>query len=233
MISFVIPAHNEEKLLPRTLEALHIAARSTARPYEIVVVNDASTDATASVASDGGARVVDVDYRQIAAVRNEGAGVVAGDPLIFVDADTIIPAKTLQAALRALDGGAIGGGITVGFDEELGCFGRLLLGVWNTVSRWRHWAAGCFIFVRRDAFEAVGGFDEQYFVGEEIFLSEALKAHGRFVILPETVSSSARKTKTHTPWETLKVIGRLTFFGRRGWKRRKGLDMWYVRRDSD
>lgn len=232
MISFVIPAHNEEKLLPRTLDALHSAAQATGKPYEIIVVDDASTDATAKVASEKGAKVVTVDRRQIAAVRNDGAKVAKGDPIIFVDADTVIPVKTLQAALQALDDGVIGGGITVGFDEELAFFGRFLLGVWNVVSRWRRWAAGCFIFVRRDAFEAVGGFDEQYYVGEEIFLSTALQSRGRFVILRETVFSSARKTKTHTAWETLKVIGRLIILGKKGWKKREGLDMWYVRRDT-
>ncbi len=233
MISFVIPAHNEEKLLPRTLDALHVAAKATGREYEIIVASDASTDATAAVATKKGAKVVVIDRRHIAAARNEGAKVATGDPIIFVDADTVIPTETLQAALQSLDDGAIGGGITVGLDEELSFFGRFLLGFWNTVSRLRCWAAGCFIFVRRDAFEAVGGFDEQYYVGEEIFLSTALKTQGRFVILRETVASSARKTKSHSGWETMKVIGRLLFFGRSAWKKREGLDMWYVRRDVD
>ncbi len=233
MISFVIPAHNEEKLLPRTLDAIHVAAQALEQQYEIIVASDASTDATADVARDKGANVVSIDRHHIAAARNEGAKVATGDPIIFVDADTVVPTTTLRAALKALDGGAIGGGITVGFDEDLAFFGRFLLNFWNTVSRWRGWAAGCFIFVRREAFEAVGGFDEQYYVGEEIFLSTALKTQGRFVILRDSVSSSARKTKSHSSWEMVKVIGRLVFFGRKAWMKRDGLDMWYVRRDSE
>jgi len=110
MISFVIPAHNEEKLIGRTLDALVEAVRATGRPFEIIVVDDASDDATATIAEQKGARVVAVNRRQIAAVRNDGAKVALGDPLIFVDADTVIPVATLQAALDALDGGAVGGG---------------------------------------------------------------------------------------------------------------------------
>jgi len=232
MISFVIPAHNEEKLLSRTLDALHRAARKTGQDYEMIVVDDASTDATATIASRCGARVVSVDRRQIAAVRNEGAKRVEGDPIIFVDADTVVPSQTLRAALQALDDGAVGGGVVVGFDEELAFWGRFLLGLWNTISRWRCWAAGCFIFVRRSVFEAVGGFDEQYFVGEEIFLSKAIQTRGRFVILRDSVLSSARKTKSHSAWETAKVIARLLLLGRKAWQKREGLDMWYVRRDE-
>ena len=54
MISFVIPAHNEEACLVRTLQAIHDSARATGQPYEIVVANDASTDATAEVPIRGG-----------------------------------------------------------------------------------------------------------------------------------------------------------------------------------
>src|ERR1700733_7156958 len=46
LISFVVPAYNEERLLGRTLEALHAAARAVAEPYELIVVDDGSTDGT-------------------------------------------------------------------------------------------------------------------------------------------------------------------------------------------
>src|SRR5258708_8702482 len=73
VISFVVPAYNEEKYLAATLAAIHEAARSAGEPYEVVVANDASTDATAAIAEAGGARVVSVEKRQIAATRNAGA----------------------------------------------------------------------------------------------------------------------------------------------------------------
>ena len=62
-MTFIVPAHNEERLLGRTLAALHAAARGVGEPYEIIVVDDASTDATAEIATSHGARVVNVKYR--------------------------------------------------------------------------------------------------------------------------------------------------------------------------
>ena len=70
--------------------AIRESADVVAQPYEIIVVNDASTDATAEVARRNHARVVDVNHRQIAATRNSGARVSNGECLFFVDADTTI-----------------------------------------------------------------------------------------------------------------------------------------------
>jgi glycosyltransferase involved in cell wall biosynthesis len=110
VISFIIPAHNEEALLGRTLAALHAAAGALREAYEIVVADDASTDHTAAVAQEHGARVVAVNRRQIAAARNAGARAATGDLLFFVDADTTATRKAVRAAVRALRGGAVGGG---------------------------------------------------------------------------------------------------------------------------
>jgi glycosyltransferase involved in cell wall biosynthesis len=73
MISFIVPAHNEQTCLGRTLQAIHESACTVGQSYEIVVANDASTNATAEVARQNHARVVDVNHRQIAATRNSGA----------------------------------------------------------------------------------------------------------------------------------------------------------------
>ena len=73
MISFIVPAHNEERYLGRTLHSIRAAAAALERPYEIIVVDDASTDGTAAVAESHGARLVQVHLRQISAVRNAGS----------------------------------------------------------------------------------------------------------------------------------------------------------------
>ncbi|MDQ3070399.1 MAG: glycosyltransferase, partial [Acidobacteriota bacterium] len=70
MISIVIPAHDEEALIGATVRALFDGMRPLARPFEIVVVNDASADGTADRAREAGARVVDAAVRQIAGARN-------------------------------------------------------------------------------------------------------------------------------------------------------------------
>ncbi len=73
VISFVVPAFNEERLLPATLEAIHVAGQATGTDYEVIVVDDESSDGTADLAAAAGARVVHVRHRQIAATRNAGA----------------------------------------------------------------------------------------------------------------------------------------------------------------
>src|SRR5450759_1941685 len=116
MISFIIPAHDEERLTGRTLSALHTAASALDEPYEVIVVDDASTDATAAVAARHGARLVTVPHLQIASARNAGARHAHGDLLVFVDADTDVSEAVPGAAVRAIRSGAVGGGARARFD---------------------------------------------------------------------------------------------------------------------
>src|SRR5579859_5446361 len=99
MISFIVPAHNEEAWVGRCISAIRGAMESVREPYEIIVVDDGSTDATASIAREHGARVIHGKHRQISATRNAGARQAAGDILFFVDADTLINAPVIQSAL--------------------------------------------------------------------------------------------------------------------------------------
>src|SRR5262245_51766991 len=125
MISFVIPAHNEEALLPGTLRCLRRSAAILKQPFEIVVIDDASTDATRAIAERLADRVVPVNLRHIAAVRNAGARVAQGDVLVFVDADTLVPPRVLVAMSRMLDQGAVGGGAWVKVDPQTPLWGRV------------------------------------------------------------------------------------------------------------
>ena len=83
LISFVIPAWNEESVLGPTLEAVRVATRHLAAPSEVIVADDGSTDRTAEIARQHGAQVVTVHHRQISATRNAGAQAAQGDLLIF------------------------------------------------------------------------------------------------------------------------------------------------------
>ena len=233
MISFIIPAYNEERLLGPTLRALHDAAPAAGEPYEVIVADDASSDRTAAVAESYGARVVSVPHRQIAATRNSGAREANGDFFIFVDADTVVNEAVVRAAAQALRGGAAGGGAAVRFDGRLPLYARLLvpLSVW--LFRVAHLAAGCFLFCTRRAFEAVGGFDEALYGAEEVAMSKALKREGRFVVLRESVTTSGRKLRAHSGSELLRVMGRLALRGPKSMRSREGLAIWYERRRDD
>ena len=232
MISFIVPAHNEQALIGRTLSALHESAAALGEAYEIVVANDASTDRTADVALDHGARVVPLDRRQIAASRNAGACEAKGELFIFVDADTIVTARALSAALRALRGGAAGGGCTVRLDGRLPFYAVILMRLLPPLLRFFGLAPGCFLFCTRRAYFAVGGFDESFFAGEEVAFSQRLRRQGRVVILREEVISSGRKLRTRTALQFLGVAARLALRGPKSLRRREGLDFWYGPREA-
>jgi glycosyltransferase involved in cell wall biosynthesis len=233
MISFIIPAYNEEQLLGRTLTALNAAARALSQPFEIVVVDDASTDRTAAIAREHDARVLAVAHRQIAATRNAGARVAQGDRLIFVDADTIVTTRAVSAASTALRRGAVGGGCAIRFDGRLPFYGRLMAAVAWPIYRSFGLAAGCFLFCTRTAFHAAGGFDERFFGAEEAALSRALQRQGRFVVLRQHVITSGRKLRAYSASEVLGLLARLALAGPKAVRRREGLEIWYGERRPD
>jgi glycosyltransferase involved in cell wall biosynthesis len=233
MISFVVPAYNEQRLLGRTLEALHAAARGVAQPYELIVVDDGSIDGTVEVARANGARVVRVQFRHIARARNAGAHAALGRTLIFVDADTIVPGGTLQATIDALGRGAVGGGATVHVDGRLPMWAWLLLPVVRGVLRAGRLAAGCYVFCARDAFEAAGGFDERLYAAEEIAFSRTLSHQGPVVILREPVTTSGRKLRAHSGWEVLRLTAAMLRHGTTLVRSRDRLSIWYGDRHDD
>jgi glycosyltransferase involved in cell wall biosynthesis len=233
MISFIIPAHNEEALIGRALTSIRNAADKLSEPSEVIVVNDASTDGTEQIAREFGATVVPVEFRQISRTRNAGAAKASGSILLFVDADTMVTPEVVSAAVNAIRNGAVGGGCTVRFDGRTPLYARLALPLLILSFRVMKFAAGCFLFCRRDAFEAVGGFDKELFASEEVALSRALKQHGRFVILRETVTTSGRKVRSHSMWEIIGILLRALMFWRRPLQQREGLDLWYGPRRDD
>jgi glycosyltransferase involved in cell wall biosynthesis len=99
-LSVIIPAFDEERYLPATLQAVENSAlllRSRdGVNTEVIVVDNNSADATAKVARSFGARVVAESEHNIALVRNCGAATAQGRVLVFIDADTHIPAGLLQ-----------------------------------------------------------------------------------------------------------------------------------------
>lgn len=226
-VSFVIPAYNEEALVGETVSRLHDAATDLDLEYEIIVVNDNSDDRTAEVAAEAGARVIDIERRQIAAARNAGATEATGDILIFVDADTVIPRATLDAAMRALAAGAVGGGATIRFNGHIPLIAHISLGILQWPMRWGGMCGGCFMFMKREAFDAVGGFDEQFYASEEIWLARALRQHGRFVILWEAALTSGRKLRIYGTIKLMLTLVKFVLSGSGALTSRDKLDVWY------
>src|SRR5437667_7513961 len=227
VISFIVPAYNEEHELSKTLAAIRTAASGAAQPYEIIVVDDASTDATPEIASRVGAKVIPINRRQIAAARNAGGRLARGEYLFFIDADTRIDRAHLSGGIAALEGGYAGGSARVAMDGFVPIWGRVLLRGFSSVYFGLNLGAGAFLFTTRRNFEAIGGFDEQYFAGEEVYFSLELKKVGGFKVLREPVVTSARKLRMYPASHFLRNFFGVIVRGPRGVRSRAKLSLWY------
>ncbi len=219
-LSVVIPAFNEEKLLPATLRAVHAALPEFHRrgwETEVVVCDNNSTDGTSRVAAEGGAKVAFEPVNMIARSRNTGAAAATGDWLLFIDADSTPSPALFAATAEAIGSGRVlAGGATVRVDGG-GWIIRALTGAWNLASRMKRMFAGSYIFVRAEAFREVGGFGGTLYAGEELELVRRLRPIARreglgIRILSATpLLTSGRKADLYTPAELGKFLIRATF----------------------
>lgn len=193
-VAIVVPALNEEESLPKTLAAM----REQQPPAsDVVVVDPGSEDRTAEVAITNGARVVSAP-RGRSKQMNVGAKVAQGEVLLFLHADTLLPAGALKQIQDALtDSSVMGGCFRLRFmDDERDL--ALQFYSWCT----RTWLfrtprlvfGDRGIFVRRSAFEALGGFNE-WPILEDVDFAMRLSWLGKraFAFLPMTVLTSPRR----------------------------------------
>lgn len=235
-ISVVIPAFNEERLLPETLPAIRAAMEAFERrgwASELIVCDNNSTDRTAEIARAAGARVVFEPVNQISRARNRGAAEAVGDWIFFVDADSRPSAELLSDAADAIaTGSCLAGGSTVAYPNPPAA-AALIIGTWNALSRIMHWAAGSFIFCEAAAFRAVGGFSEALYASEEVELSRRLKRIARrgrrtFVILHRhPLLTSDRKLRLYGWGELAWFMVKTVVSGGRTLRNRKDCFAWY------
>jgi len=220
--SVVIPAYNEADFLPSTLETLFkVLVEIPQHRGEVIVVNNGSTDRTAQIAEQCGAKVVEEKNRGIGRARNSGAAIAKGEILIFLDADTWLYLPTLKMALEQISNGVCGGGgALVKFDQNYGRFlsGIVMPALWNFVSKTCKLAAGSFIFCRKKDFVEMGGFSEKLYAGEEIHFCLALKKILRkrklpFLIIDKyPVITSSRKLLWYKDFKIFLVLLTLLLF---------------------
>jgi glycosyltransferase involved in cell wall biosynthesis len=235
-LSVIVPAYNEEKLIAGTLRSIREALDANARPgleTEVIVADNNSTDATAGIAREAGATVVFEPVNQIARARNAGAAAATGDWLVFIDADTHPSPGLIGAVLEAMARGNVAGGGSTAGTHGFPLRGRIIIRLWNAISRTLRWAAGSFIFCRADAFRAVGGFSLELYAGEELDFSRRFKrvarAEGkRFVIIhSHPILTSARKFHLYTNREMLALFWTALRHPISGLRRKENVPMWY------
>ena len=199
-LSIIIPVLNEERTIAGAVDNLGCVERC-----EIIVVDGGSTDRTAEVVRDGPARLV-VAARGRAAQMNQGARHAAGDVLLFLHADTRLPATAGADVEGSMtDPGCVGGRFDIRLDSPrplLRVVGHMI----SLRSRLTRVATGDqAIFVRRTVFEGLGGFPEIPIM-EDVAFCRALKRQGRIACLRSRVVSSARRWEQNGPVRTILLM---------------------------
>jgi glycosyltransferase involved in cell wall biosynthesis len=195
------------------------------------VVDNASTDATAEIARDAGATVVAERMRNVGRARNAGAAAAAGDLLVFVDADTWLPPDALERIARAMDEPQCVGGALDLVHRPRRRLLRAYLGAWRLLGLALRMSQGAAQFCRRDVFEALGGYDERLWMGEDVEFQWRLRRLARrtggshSVIRECRVVPSPRRFDQWPLWRTLvwthplavTALARSSRFWRKGW----------------
>jgi rSAM/selenodomain-associated transferase 2 len=206
-IAVIMPALNEAAGLQQTLAAL---AQWPARGHELILVDGGSQDATTTIAARAGVRVLQSE-RGRARQMNTGAAETTADILLFLHADTQLPADADQLVIAGLQDGRHRWGR---FDVRIRGRSRMfpLIGTMiNLRSRLSGIATGDqALFMTRAAYSAVGGFPDLPLM-EDVEICKRLKRLSRPACLAEPVVTSGRRWETRGVWRTILLMWRLRF----------------------
>jgi len=234
-ISVVVPAFNEERLLPGSLSSIRAAMREFERigwASELIVCDNNSTDRTAEIAKAAGAQVVFEPVNQIGRARNAGAARAGGDWIFFVDADSYPTAELFLEAADAIRTGCLAGGSTVAYENARPA-AAAAVGLWNAVSRINKWAAGSFMFCEAAAFREAGGFSAELYASEEIDLFRRLKRMARregrtiAILHRHPLSTSDRKLRLYSWRELTRFMVKTVVSRGRTLRSRRDCFAWY------
>ncbi len=234
-ISIIIPAYNEKEYLGATIDSILKAVKCLVElrnaDFEVIVVDNNSSDGTAEVARAMGAKVVHEGVQGISRARNAGASVADGEILVFVDADVTVPESLLALIYDAmLDPKCVGGGADVKYRPRRRIV-RAYLRIWRILGRMTDMVQGATQFSRRNVFKEVGGYDETAWIGEDVDFYWALKRYAKRtggnvrVIREVRVRPSSRRFDKWPLWRILVWTNPLFIALFRRWKRVWG--GWY------
>jgi rSAM/selenodomain-associated transferase 2 len=185
-VSVIIPTLNEESCLAETLDSLR-----RQKPHEIIVADGGSTDRTRQIAA--AADLLVQAPRGRALQMNEGAARASGEVLLFLHADCLLEEGALEAAEACLRRAGVVAGCFTMTVAAPGALYRLI----DHVADVRVRCTGIIygdqgLFLRRDLFARLGGFPN-YNLMEDVYISKALRLHGRLVVAPRRIFVSPRR----------------------------------------
>lgn len=211
-ISLIIPALDEALALPQTLRS--VRSQKCAALIEIIVADGGSRDDTGALAQQLGAQVVSGAQGR-ARQLNLGAAAASGDVLLFLHADTELPANGLAQVEAAVSSGAVWGRFDVRIQGRARML-RIVAFLMNWRSRLTGIATGDqAMFMTRAAFDAVAGYPDQALM-EDIEMSRRLKRLRSPVCLRGPAITSGRRWETRGVWRTIGLMWRLRWAYWRG-----------------
>lgn len=204
MISVVIPAHNEEKLLPLCLESL--CNQTTKKSFEVIVVDNNSTDNTVSAAHSFSKRlnlkIISEKEKGRGVARATGFGLARGDIIFSTDADTTVPQDWIERLSGAVSDPkvvAVAGKVIV---KDLSWLKNHIFRIWQRTGEvgyriaFGHWWLGGYSFaIRKNVYEKSGGFARHLNALEDVDLSKKVHKHGKIVQVNNRVVFSGRRYK--------------------------------------
>ena len=205
-ISVVIPTLGEQE----TIESAIVSARAALGPCQVIVADGGSADGTRELAAAAGATVIDAPGTRADAM-NTGARAATGEAIVFLHADTTLPPGAghgVRCALEHADAGAF----SVRFDDRPG-LARFAAGLGRRFHRGVYGDQA--IFVTRTAFDRVGGYGPLPII-EDIDFVQRIRRAGRFVVLPDTVTTSGRRQRAHGEVRTFLTVHTIKLLYRLG-----------------
>lgn len=215
MVSIIIPTLNEEKFLPRLLESIK---DQDYRDYEIIVSDGGSLDRTRQIAEDNNCLFVeDREHHHPSWQRNNGVKISKGDILLFLDADSVLQAGFLRKSISEFENRRlVGAGFYFVFNPNSLSY-NLFSWLANFFCFFRQYfspaSVGAGILARREAHEAINGFDVEVLLAEDYDYCDRLAKQGRFrMIKSQKLLYSSRRIKKDGWWPTAYAWTRMAMF---------------------
>ncbi len=189
MISIIIPVLNEEKNIGTLID--HLNNSSAGCLTEIIVADGGSTDRTIEVARAKGAILMKCNRKGRGVQMNKGASVAKGEILYFLHADTTTPKNFKHLITQTYKKGYKAGCFRLRFDDN-----HWVLRIYTWFTRFETTLVRFgdqSLFVEKELFDRLGGFDESLIVMEDQEIVRRLKKQAQFKVLNEHVVTSSRK----------------------------------------
>ncbi|MCF4100836.1 TIGR04283 family arsenosugar biosynthesis glycosyltransferase [Gillisia sp. M10.2A] len=197
MISIIIPVYNEEAQLPRLLQ--HIQEFSSNNITEIIVVDGGSTDATKEIVRKTPAVRFIYSEKGRAKQMNAGAAAATSKILYFLHADSFPPLHFDSAIVNQVGTGNKAGCFRMKFDKNHWWLN--LMGWFTTINHKACRGGDQSLFITKELFNEIGGFDEIYIVFEDNDLIGKLYKRKSFTIIPKWLTTSARRYEKVGIWK--------------------------------